>query len=122
MDKPAKLILLVEDQSDIRDVFAFILAEAGYEVLQAGDGEEALSLIKGRRPHAVITDLLMPNMDGLDLARAMKSAPDMSDIPIGMVTATPSRVLAQTPQFLRILSKPCSTDDLVDMAHFLVTQ
>lgn len=118
---PAKLILLVEDNSDIREVFAMCLQETGYEVMQAADGREALALMRQRQPHAVITDLQMPNVDGIELARAMKNTTELADIPLGLVTAVPMlQRLADSRKFARVLIKPCSLDDLTELAAFLI--
>ena len=118
-DMAAKRVLLVEDSLGVREVFAMCLQDAGYEVFQAEDGKEALLLAQTLRPHAVITDLQMPHMGGAELARTMKRTENLSEIPIGLITATPR---VNISLFARVLIKPCSLEELLELANFLVSK
>jgi CheY-like chemotaxis protein len=71
------VILVVERDPHVRDLEAFFLEQAGYAVDFAGDGVEALELVRGRRPDIVITEILVPKLDGLSVCRAIKSDPDL---------------------------------------------
>lgn len=64
-------ILLVEDDELLRDVLSDALADAGWNVVPAGDGEQALRALESRQVHAVVTDMAMPVMDGLELIMAL---------------------------------------------------
>jgi two-component system phosphate regulon response regulator PhoB len=80
-------ILVVDDEADIRELIRYNLARAGYRVLEAGDGEQALELIRSQQPALVVLDLMLPGMDGLDLCRTVKADPILKCIPIIVVSA-----------------------------------
>ena len=80
----ARRILIADDEPNLRKVLAAILARDGYEVVEAGDGDEALGLI-GRGVAAIITDLKMPKIDGMGLLRRVTA--ERPDIPVIMITA-----------------------------------
>ena len=81
----SKLILTVDDSASVRQMVRFTLAEAGYTVIEAVDGRDALT--KLRQPlNLVITDLNMPNLDGIGLIRAVRANPACKGIPILMLT------------------------------------
>lgn len=82
----AKTILAVDDSKTMRDMVSFTLKEAGYEVVDAEDGRQALEKLKSSRVDAVITDLNMPNMNGFELIRALRSDPAYKNAPILMLT------------------------------------
>ncbi|MBW2634526.1 MAG: response regulator, partial [Deltaproteobacteria bacterium] len=67
-----KLILLVDDEADIREVLGIALEDLGYRVLMAKNGEEALRIFKSQSPPLVLTDIKMPSMDGIELLRHIK--------------------------------------------------
>lgn len=81
-----KIIMTVDDSASVRQMVAFTLRDAGYEVLEAGDGRDALSKLKGTAVHMVVTDLNMPNLDGIGLMRALRSEGAYKFIPIIMLT------------------------------------
>jgi len=112
----ARTLLIVEDSRDVRDVFADLFEGQGYQVLQASDGEDALQVIgKTSNPiHVVLTDLRMPKMDGLELARNLKADPRYSAIPIVLLSATPlSNSWIAREVFAALLVKPCDLVELV---------
>lgn len=80
------LILLVEDNETIRDAFSILLEESGYRVAGAGSGGEAIRLAGERNPDLVLLDLGLPDVDGYNVARAIRSAPKTRDIPIVALT------------------------------------
>jgi diguanylate cyclase (GGDEF)-like protein len=80
-------ILVVDDEEHIRKIVKFQLEKAGYSVDTAHDGLQALSKIEGERPDLVLLDLMMPNMDGYEVCRRLKSSYQTSHIPVIMVTA-----------------------------------
>jgi two-component system chemotaxis response regulator CheY len=81
-----KTIMTVDDSASVRQMVSFTLRSAGYEVIEAIDGKDALGKINGRELHLVITDLNMPNLDGINLIRALRSSPACKFIPIVMLT------------------------------------
>ncbi len=80
-------ILVVEDEKDIRELIVYHLEREGYEVLQANNGLEALSLMKEKSPDLMLLDLMLPGMDGIEVCRAIKQDPLFRDTCIIMVTA-----------------------------------
>ena len=82
----AKKILAVDDSKTMREMVSFTLKGAGYEVVDAEDGQRALERLKGVRVDAVITDLNMPNMNGYELIRALRADPNYKMAPILMLT------------------------------------
>lgn len=82
----SKTIMTVDDSSSVRQMVNFTLKGAGYSVIEAVDGKDALSKISGSPVHMVITDLNMPNLDGIDLIRKLRAMPACKFIPIVMLT------------------------------------
>lgn len=80
-------VLLVDDDEATLDVLEFSLALEGHEVLRACDGQQGIDLARSRRPDLIILDMMMPIMDGLDSARALREDLATRDIPIVMLTA-----------------------------------
>jgi CheY-like chemotaxis protein len=80
-------VLLVEDDADTRDVMTRILLKAGWEVIDAGNGREALQLLAGKRPALIMLDLMMPIMDGFDFLLEMRTHTEWQDIPVIVLTA-----------------------------------
>jgi len=80
-------ILIAEDERDIRDLIAFTLRFAGYEVFVATNGEEAVELAPQVNPDLVLMDVRMPRMTGYEACRAMKARPDLHDIPVVFLSA-----------------------------------
>ena len=80
-------VLVVEDEAAIRDMLAFNLGRAGYEVLSAATGTEARSSMADRYPDVVLMDWMLPDMSGLELTRQLKRDPETREIPIIMLTA-----------------------------------
>ncbi len=82
----SKTILVVDDSASLRMVVTMALTGAGYEVIEAEDGEAALRYLDGRKVHLIISDVHMPNLDGLGLVRAVKQLPRYRFMPIIMLT------------------------------------
>lgn len=81
-----KLVLTVDDSKTIRDMVTFTLKDAGFDVMEAEDGQKALDAVKGKKPDLIITDLNMPNMDGLTLIQKLREINDFKSTPILMLT------------------------------------
>jgi DNA-binding response OmpR family regulator len=84
MTKAAKTILVVDDEPRIAEIATDYLRAAGFDVITAGDGVRALESVRGRRPDLIVLDLGLPRLDGMDVARRVRSE---SDVPIIMLTA-----------------------------------
>jgi two-component system cell cycle response regulator DivK len=83
----SKCILVVEDQPDNRRILRDMLSSAGYELVEAESGEEALTAIEAQRPDLILMDIQLPAMDGYEAARRIKSNPDMKAVPVIAVTS-----------------------------------
>lgn len=82
----AKTILSVDDSASIRQLVSFTLKQEGYVVIEAIDGNDALAKIQGYQVDIVLTDLNMPNLDGIGLIKALRSQPSYRFTPIVMLT------------------------------------
>ncbi len=82
----AKTILVVDDSASLRQVVKMALTGAGYNVLEAGDGQAALALLDGRQINMVVCDVNMPVMNGIEFVRAAKALPAYKFLPILMLT------------------------------------
>ncbi len=86
-----KTVLVVDDSVSMRQMVSFTLSGAGYAVVEAGDGKEAVDKLNGgAKPNLVITDLNMPNMDGIALIKAVRGMPAHKFTPILMLTTESS--------------------------------
>jgi DNA-binding response OmpR family regulator len=81
------LVLVADDEEDIRALVAFRLKRAGYEVITAADGEEALLLATTRLPDLAVLDMMMPKATGLEVTRSMRAQATTKDIPVILLTA-----------------------------------
>jgi DNA-binding response OmpR family regulator len=84
-DRP--VVLVADDDDDIRDLVAFRLDRAGYEVLRAADGQEALDLARKHRPDLAVLDVMMPKLTGYDVTRELRADAATSRIPVILLTA-----------------------------------
>ena len=81
-----KTILIVDDSSSMRQVVGITLKQAGYELIEACDGKDALSKLGGQKIHLVISDVNMRNMDGITFVREMKKNAAYRFVPVVMLT------------------------------------
>jgi PAS domain S-box-containing protein len=99
-------ILVVDDDDDARALATHVLTTEGYHVITAADGPEGLRLAREHHPLAITLDVLMPQMDGWAVLTALKSDPELSDIPVIMVTMTGDRHLGYALGASDFLTKP----------------
>ncbi|MFI5894282.1 response regulator [Actinoplanes sp. NPDC051513] len=81
-----KTVLVVDDSASVRQVVSIALKGAGYDVIQGSDGKDALKQLDGRRVHLIISDVNMPNMDGITFVSEAKKLPAYKFTPIIMLT------------------------------------
>jgi CheY-like chemotaxis protein len=124
MNIPYGPILIVEDVPSVRELLEITLRFKGYPVITARNGQEALDCIASQRPAMIITDILMPKMDGYTLAHTVRSDPRTNQIPIVFLSAT--YVTSEDKRFalnlgaVRFLEKPIDTEDfLLTIAEIL---
>jgi two-component system chemotaxis response regulator CheY len=82
----AKTILIVDDSVSLRQVVAISLTGAGYDVIEACDGQDAVTKLDGRKIHLMISDVNMPNMDGIAFLKAVRANPAYRFTPVIMLT------------------------------------
>ncbi|HHN63863.1 MAG TPA: response regulator [Nitrospirae bacterium] len=82
----AKTVLIVDDSTSMRQMVSFTLKDAGYEIVEAVNGRDALNKVNGRKIEMVITDLNMPEMDGIELIRQLRCSAGLRFTPIVMLT------------------------------------
>jgi two-component system phosphate regulon response regulator PhoB len=109
----AKRILIVEDEKAIRDMVAFGLRRAGYEVREAEDCREARARIVDVRPDLMLVDWMLPDMSGLELTRSLKRAKDTEEIPDITKPFSPRELLARIQAVLR-RAAPAGAADIVE--------
>jgi two-component system, cell cycle response regulator DivK len=83
----AKCILVVEDQEDNRQILRDLLASAGFEMIEAIDGEAGVAAATSQRPDLILMDIQLPIMDGYEATRRIKANPELNAIPIIAVTS-----------------------------------
>ena len=81
------LVLVADDEEDIRALVAFRLRRAGYDVITAADGAEALTLATSRLPDLLVLDMMMPKATGLEVTRSLREQDSTRDIPVILLTA-----------------------------------
>jgi len=83
----SKCILVVEDQKDNRQILRDLLTNAGFEMIEAENGEDAVASAQARRPDLILMDIQLPILDGYEATRRIKADPDLKSIPIIVVTS-----------------------------------
>jgi two-component system, OmpR family, alkaline phosphatase synthesis response regulator PhoP len=115
-----KKILVADDESHILHVVSLKLRNAGYSVITAADGQEALELAQAERPDLLITDYHMPQLSGLELCQKLKQDPATAHIPAIMLTARGYQLDPKDTEqsgILRMLSKPFSPRQLLSTVN-----
>ncbi len=110
-------VLVVDDEPMTRTLLQLMLAPADYEVLEAGDGFEALEMVGEYKPDILVLDVMMPNMDGITLCRKLRSQKDTVNIPIILLSAKTNPEAIQEGLGAganRYLTKPVSRKDLLE--------
>jgi CheY-like chemotaxis protein len=110
-------ILFVDDYQDSLTMWAFYLRSRGFDVMTANDGPSAISQAVKSRPDVVVTDLVLPGMDGCEMAKRLRALPSMGNLPIIAATGDTDPVHLQAARmagFVRIMIKPCDPPKLVD--------
>ena len=94
----AKTILVVDDSASLRQVVSIALKGAGYDVIEGCDGKDALTKLTGQKIHLIISDVNMPNMDGLTFVKAAKEKPEYKFTPVIMLTTEAGEAMKQQGQ------------------------
>jgi two-component system, cell cycle response regulator DivK len=120
----APLILIVEDDLGTRLMYRDLLSHSGFRTVDAHNGHQALDKARALHPHAVITDLALPGIDGFEFCRALRQASSTQHIPIIAITGHPE-YLAQPARWreagiTHVLTKPCPDDVLIGVLRGLL--
>lgn len=116
-------LLVTDDDSAFRSVLRDALADRGFQVTEAGDGEEALEILRQTRVHVALFDLHMPRMTGLEVMRRLVRSPD-SPTCVLMSAALDDRVRREAEQMraYRVLSKPIRLQQIRDVVNAALTE
>jgi signal transduction histidine kinase/DNA-binding response OmpR family regulator len=117
---PAPLVLIVDDDASARRLLAAVLRKEGLRVAEAEAGETAITLARRIRPDLITLDIMMPKMDGWSVLTALKSDPDLADIPVIVVTVTTDRGVALSLGAADFMTKPIERGRLVSVVHTLL--
>lgn len=108
-------VLLAEDDPALRRYLEVVLQRAGYRVLSAGDGLEAMKLLLESNIEAVVTDAMMPNLNGHELCRFVRTTKHLAHLPIVLLSALdPKNATAEAEQANAFLCKPVSPESLLE--------
>lgn len=119
----SKTIMIVDDSTSLRKLAGILLRAAGYELIEACDGDDALSKLDGRKVHLIISDINMPNMDGMTFMKTVKNMPHYKFTPIVMLTSSyleSSRQEARKEGVKAWMVKPFARDRLLDIVSRFV--
>lgn len=119
----SELVMVIEDEKEIRDLVRYNLEKAGYRVAAAGDGEEGLRQLFAARPDALVLDLMLPGMNGLEILREVRQEPVTHDLPVLVLTARSAemdKLLGFEHGADDYLTKPFSPRELVARVKALV--
>ena len=118
----AKTIMVVDDSASMRQVLGIALQGAGYDVLQSIDGVDALAKLKGQKVNLIISDVNMPNMDGISFLKAVKQMPAYKFTPVIMLTTVSgedSKAEGRAAGARAWVCKPFAPQQLVDAVQRL---
>jgi CheY-like chemotaxis protein len=108
-----KVILIVDDEVDITVSYSLLFQLHGFETLTAANGREALGIIGNRRPDLIISDLMMPIMDGVAFSKILRASPDTASIPLILMSAAPERHELSSTAYDAFIRKPSKFQDLL---------
>lgn len=87
MTSPEKTVLIIEDEADAAELFAEMMRVSGFRVLKTSSSAPAITMMIAEKPDIVLLDIMMPDISGLDILRLMRADPELTDIPVVVVSA-----------------------------------
>lgn len=96
-------ILIVDDEYLIADILGFAMEDEGYMVVKASNGRKALDVLDRERPSLVITDFMMPVMDGLEFARAVRQRAAFADLPVFLMSGAQGSIGRASPDLFNVV-------------------
>ena len=114
-------IMLVEDDKSLREIYSIRLVAEGYEVVSAGDGEEALAIAVQQKPDLILSDVMMPKISGFDMLDILRSTPETKGIKVIMMTALSSDEQRQRGESLGadkyLVKSQVGIEDVINAVH-----
>ena len=110
-------VMVVDDEEDLLDFVTVVLEEAGFEVLAALTGHEALQILYREKPDLILLDVMMPDLDGMELLKILKVEESTASIPVAMLTAKvepKDKVAALQEEAIDYICKPFTPAELVE--------
>lgn len=115
-------ILVVDDEYLIADILGYALEDEGFMVVKASNGRKGLEVLERERPALIITDFMMPVMDGLEFATAVRALPSLNHLPIILVSGAQAHVgMERSDLFDAVLDKPFKIDLIIAEVRRLLT-
>jgi len=122
MSSVSRHVLLVEDEPGAMMTVSLLLEMLGYRVTQAANGKRAIEALQGERPDIVVTDYMMPHMNGLELIAAMKAEADYATIPVILTSAALPFDIDARQVAAGFLSKPYRIDALTGLIESVLSK
>lgn len=117
------VILVVDDEVGIARLLEDVFIDDGHEVMMASNGRQALDMARSALPAIILTDLMMPVMDGAEFSAALSAEPGLAGVPVVMMSSMPESVLtARGARYTAFVRKPFNIYALVDLANSLIVQ
>jgi CheY-like chemotaxis protein len=115
-------VLLAEDDRALRRFLEVVLARAGYNVVSASDGLEAMKLVMSNRVDVVVTDAIMPNLSGHEFCRFLRNSPSLAHLPIILLSGLEGKDGQNQAQVDAFLAKPVVGETLVECIEKLIAK
>lgn len=119
-EEKTRLILIVEDEYDLGATLSMLFELYGFASVRVHNGRLALELLQTQKPDLVLSDCMMPEMDGVSLTRSLRSDPATAHIPIVLMSAAPQQHDLSTADFDAFIEKPFQFADLLDTIRRLL--
>ena len=107
-------ILVVDDEYLIADILGYALEDEGFMVVKASNGQKGLEVLERERPALIITDFMMPVMDGLEFAKAVRALPAVNHLPIILISGAQAHLgMERSDLFDAVLNKPFNIQEIL---------
>ncbi len=114
-------VMVVEDDASLREIYSIRITAEGYEVVSAGDGEEALAMAVREKPDLILSDVMMPKISGFDMLDILRSTPETAGIKVVMMTALSAEDQRQRGERLGadryLVKSQVGIEDVVNVIH-----
>jgi CheY-like chemotaxis protein len=118
----AKKLLLIEDEPAVAELLYEILVDEGYEVVLAPNGEEGLLRLSEKRPDLVLTDVMMPGINGHELCQKLSADPSYTDVPIVLMSAARDKAFCEGCRSAGFIPKPFALDYVLSTIAVAIEQ